>query len=92
MVRAIGATTQQKGSPVDAIICVATHSGGHLSHGLTSPMATLMRAIECHKRQEECFICPYYVPCKAHGMLDQCACSNHTDCTRHACWTSVLYI
>ena len=37
-------------SSVDAIICVATHSGSHSSHGPTSPMATLMRAIACHKR------------------------------------------
>ena len=37
-----------KGLPVDAIICIATHSGSHLS--LTSPMATSMRAVACHKR------------------------------------------
>ena len=26
--------------------------------------------------------------CKAHGVLDLCACSNHTDRAWHACWTS----
>jgi len=70
-------------SSVNAIICVATHSGSHSSHGPTSPMATLMRAIACHKRWQECFIYPYHlsvdIPCKTYGVLDQCVCSNRTD-------------
>ena len=35
----------KKASSVDAIICVATHSGSHSLHGPTSPMGTSMRAI-----------------------------------------------
>jgi len=34
-------------------ICVATHSGSHSSHAPTSPMATLMRVIACHKGWRE---------------------------------------
>jgi len=28
------------------------------------------------------------ISCKAHGVLDLCACSNHTDRECHACWTT----
>ena len=56
MARAIGATTRQKVLSVHAIICVATHSGSHSSHAPTSPMATLMRVIICHKRRQECHL------------------------------------
>jgi len=41
-------------SSVNAVICIATHSGSHSSHGPTSPMVTLMRAIACHKRRRKC--------------------------------------
>ena len=68
----------KKVSSVDAIICVSAHSGGHTSHGPASPMATLMRAIASHRRWRECYLC-VDTSCKAYGVLDPCACSNHTD-------------
>jgi len=33
-----------------------THIGSHSSHGLTSLVATSMRAIACHKRRQECHL------------------------------------
>ena len=41
-------------------------------------MATLLRAITYYKRQRECHL-SVDTSCKAHGVLDQYACSNHTD-------------
>jgi len=76
MTRAIGATPWWKGSSVDAIVCVVTiaHSQwkSHSSHGLTSPMATSMSMSA--RVQPQC-----RQSCKAHGVLDLCACSNCTD-------------
>ena len=54
---------ERNGPCVDSIICVATHSVtvSHSSHRPTSPMATAIRAIACHKRQQECFIYPCHL-------------------------------
>ena len=70
MARAIGATAWQKVLSVNAIIFVATHSGSHSSHAPTSPMATLTRAIACHKRQQECHL-SVDTSYKAHGVCIQ---------------------
>jgi len=48
-------------------------------------MATLMRAIARHRRRRE-FNLSVDTSCKAHGMLDPCAYSNHTHRAWHACW------
>jgi len=37
--------------------------------------------------QQECNL-SVCTSCKAHGVLDPCACSTHTDQAWHACWTS----
>jgi len=64
---------------VNTIICVAFHSGSHLSQGSTTPMATVMRAISCHRRQRECFICPchFSVHVLQHGACARQVCMLH---------------
>jgi len=71
----MGATTWQKG-----FICQCHYLHCHSqwkSLVTCPPMATSMRAIACHRRWRECHL-SVDTSCKAHGVLDLCACSNHT--------------
>ena len=76
MARAIGATAWQKGC-----ICqchyLRCHSQWKSLVTWTNLSSGHMRAIACHKRWQECNL-SVDMSCKAHGVLDPCACSSHT--------------
>jgi len=85
LTRAIGATPWQKGF-ICRCHCLRCHYSPltvevirHMDQSLQWPHWWACRR-ECHLSVD--------TSCKAHGVLDPCACSNHTDRAWHACWTS----
>jgi len=75
------ATPWWKGSSVDAIVCVAT-----IAHSQWKSLVTY-RPLQWPHWWAECNL-SVDTSCKAHSVLDLCACSNRTDRAWHACWTS----
>jgi len=96
MTRAIGATPWRRGSSVDAQYCLHCHCRCHCLRCHYSPLTVeVNRHMDwplqwphrwACRRDQECNL-GVDTPCKAHGLLDPCACSNRTDRTWHACWT-----
>jgi len=85
MTRVIGATPWQKGF-IRRCHCLRCHYSPltvevtrHMDRPLQWPHRWACRR-ECNLSVD--------TSCKAHGVLDPCACSNHTDRAWHACWTS----
>ena len=84
MTRAIGATPWRKG-----FICRC-----HCLHCHYSPLTVevtrhMDRPLQWPHRwvcRQECNL-SVDTSCKAHGVLDPCACSNRTERAWHACWT-----
>ena len=74
----------KKVSSIGAIVCIVT-----IAHSQWKSLDTMTDLSNGHINEHvgENHL-SVDTSCKAHGVLDPCACSNHTDRAGHACWTS----